>query len=61
MIILVSKPDSQWRAAFKGDAVGLLGYGKSPREAIGDLIMTIAGANDADKATEAIDVAVQAK
>lgn len=58
MIIKISKPDSKWRASLQGDACLTLGYGNSEKEAIGDLIFTLAGAADSIKATENIDIRI---
>jgi hypothetical protein len=59
MIVLASQPDDNWRAAIKGDVTGTVGSGASLQEAIGNLMLIVAGADDAIHASETVDFSVQ--
>ena len=61
MIIKIGMPDSRWRATLQGDPCGLEGMGNTENEAVGDLIFQLASANDADSATEEVDVRIIAE
>lgn len=49
-----------FRAALRGDTVGVIGFGDSAELAVGNLIYAWAGAQDSKSASEAVDVRISA-
>ena len=58
MIIRISKLDDTFVATFQGDCCNIDGRGATEAEAVGNLVLSLAEAEDSVNATESVDVRV---
>ena len=59
-IVTVRWAADDHRAILRATPISIEGRGSTQKEAIGDLVLQLASANDASQATTAIDVSVEA-